>query len=115
MDFNIGDIVRAKCSAPYSITTNGWTGRVTAIHEPYIVVKKGNESFSVDPDFFVLVHEKKEETKMDVSEIITEEERYVLLNDMEQLLSEYDYKFTGYALNKIIDTWANDCNITQIS
>lgn len=35
MDFNIGDIVRAKCSAPYSITTNGWTGRVTAIHEPY--------------------------------------------------------------------------------
>lgn len=108
MDFNIGDIVRAKCSAPYSITTNGWTGRVTAIHEPYIVVKKGNESFSVDPDFFVLVHEKKEETKMDVSEIITEEERYVLLNDMEQLLSEYDYKFTGYALNKIIDTWANN-------
>lgn len=108
MDFNIGDIVRAKCSAPYSITTNGWTGRVTAIHEPYIVVKKGNESFSVDPDFFVLVHEKKEETKMDVSEIITEEERYVLLNDMEQLLSEYDYKFTGYALNKIIDTWATN-------
>lgn len=108
MDFNIGDIVRAKCSAPYSITTNGWTGRVTAIYEPYIVVKKGNESFSVDPDFFVLVHEKKEETKMDVSEIITEEERYVLLNDMEQLLSEYDYKFTGYALNKIIDTWANN-------
>ena len=31
-----------------------------------------------------------------VSEIITEEERYALLNDMEQLLSEYDYKFTGY-------------------
>lgn len=108
MDFNIGDIVRAKCSAPYSITTNGWTGRVTAIYEPYIVVKKGNESFSVDPDFFVLVHEKKEETKMDVSEIITEEERYALLNDMEQLLSEYDYKFTGYALNKIIDTWATN-------
>nr|DAZ83988.1 MAG TPA: Fusion protein of Lmo4 protein-tandem zipper, LIM domain, fusion.3A [Caudoviricetes sp.] len=45
---------------------------------------------------------------MDVSEIITEEERYVLLNDMEQLLSEYDYKFTGYALNKIIDTWATN-------
>ena len=108
MDFNIGDIVRAKCSAPYSITTNGWTGRVTAIHEPYIVVKKGNESFSVDPDFFVRVNEKKEETKMDVSEIITEEERYALLNDMEQLLSEYDYKFTGYALNKIIDTWATN-------
>lgn len=108
MDFNIGDIVRAKCSAPYYVTTNGWTGRVTAIHEPYIVVKKGNESFSVNPDFFVLVHEKKEETKMDVSEIITEEERYVLLNDMEQLLSEYDYKFTGYALNKIIDTWATN-------
>lgn len=45
---------------------------------------------------------------MDVSEIITEEERYALLNDMEQLLSEYDYKFTGYALNKIIDTWATN-------
>lgn len=108
MDFNIGDIVRAKDGAPYSITTDGWTGRVTENHGYYIVVEGRDGSFSVDPDFFVLVHEKKEETKMDVSEIITEEERYALLNDMEQLLSEYDYKFTGYALNKIIDTWATN-------
>ena len=108
MGFNIGDIVCAKDDAPYSITTMGWTGRVTENYGDYIVVKKGNESYSVDPNFFVLVQEKKEETKMDVSEIITEEERYALLNDMEQLLSEYDYKFTGYALNKIIDTWANN-------
>ena len=108
MDFNIGDIVRAKDGAPYSITTDGWTGRVTENHGYYIVVEGRDRSFSVDPDFFVLVHEKKEETKMDVSEIITEEERYALLNDMEQLLSEYDYKFTGYALNKIIDTWATN-------
>lgn len=108
MDFNIGNIVRAKDGAPYSITTDGWTGRVTENHGYYIVVEGRDGSFSVDPDFFVLVHEKKEETKMDVSEIITEEERYALLNDMEQLLSEYDYKFTGYALNKIIDTWATN-------
>lgn len=108
MDFNIGDIVRAKDGAPYSITTDGWTGRVTENHGYYIVVEGRDGSFPVDPDFFVLVHEKKEETKMDVSEIITEEERYALLNDMEQLLSEYDYKFTGYALNKIIDTWATN-------
>lgn len=108
MDFNIGDIVRAKDGAPYSITTDGWTSRVTENHGYYIVVEGRDGSFSVDPDFFVLVHEKKEETKMDVSEIITEEERYALLNDMEQLLSEYDYKFTGYALNKIIDTWATN-------
>lgn len=108
MDFNIGDIVRAKDGAPYSITTDGWTGRVTENHGYYIVVEGRDGSFSVDPCFFVLVHEKKEETKMDVSEIITEEERYALLNDMEQLLSEYDYKFTGYALNKIIDTWATN-------
>ena len=75
MGFNIGDIVRAKDDAPYSITTMGWTGRVTENYGDYIVVKKGNESYSVDPNFFVLVQEKKEETKMDVSEIITEEER----------------------------------------
>lgn len=108
MGFNIGDIVRAKDDAPYSITTMGWTGRVTENNGDCIVVKKGNESYSVDPNFFVLVQKKKEETKMDVSEIITEEERYALLNDMEQLLSEYGYKFTGYALNKIIDTWASN-------
>lgn len=108
MDFNIGDIVRAKNGAPYGITTNGWTGLVTEIHVSYIVVKKGNEAYTVDPNFFVRVQEKKKETKVDVSEIITDEERHTLLNDMEQLLSEYDYKFTGYALNKIIDTWANN-------
>ena len=104
MDFNIGDIVRAKNGAPYGITTNDWTGRVTEIHVSYIVVEKGNEAYAVDPNFFVRVQEKKEETKVDVSEIITDEERHTLLNDMEQLLSEYDYKFTDYALNKIIDT-----------
>ena len=79
MDFNIGDIVRAKDGAPYSITTDGWKGRVTENHGYYIVVEGRDGSFSVDPDFFVLVHEKKEETKMDVSEIITEEEMVTYL------------------------------------
>ena len=42
------------------------------------------------------------------NEIITEEERKEILDNMEKLLEEYDYTYTERALNKIIDTWAED-------
>ena len=45
---------------------------------------------------------------VNVSEIINDEERKVLLEDMKGLLSEYDYQYTEEALNKIIDTWATN-------
>lgn len=41
-----------------------------------------------------------------VNEIITSEEREYLLDSMANLLSEYSYRYTESALNKIIDTWA---------
>lgn len=41
-----------------------------------------------------------------MSEIITMQERETLLNNMMKLLDEYDYNYTTTALNKIIDTWA---------
>ena len=40
--------------------------------------------------------------------IITDIERKGLLSDMKHLLTEYDYRFTTEALNKIIDTWATN-------
>ena len=38
--------------------------------------------------------------------IINENERQYLLDSMEKLLDEYDYEFTEFALNLIIDKWA---------
>lgn len=38
--------------------------------------------------------------------IITMEEREKILGDMQDLLIQYDYTYTDRALNKIIDTWA---------
>lgn len=38
--------------------------------------------------------------------VITNEERAVLLEEMADLLKEYDYEYTEDALNKIIDEWA---------
>ena len=43
-----------------------------------------------------------------VKEIITDEERSVLLENMKGLLDEYDYQYTEEALNKIINTWATN-------
>lgn len=40
------------------------------------------------------------------NEIITSDEREYLLDSMANLLSEYGYRYTENALNKIIDTWA---------
>lgn len=42
------------------------------------------------------------------NEIITSEERSYLLSSMKSLLSEYSYRYTENALNKIIDIWAEN-------
>ena len=39
-------------------------------------------------------------------EILTKNEHTVILQNMEKLLSEYNYAYSEYALNTIIDTWA---------
>ena len=112
MKFKVGDRVIAQRGAPYSITTNGWKGRVVEISkytDNNIFVKNRNgEGYWVDANYFDLLEEKEGESKMDVSNIITEEERKTLLDQMENLLDEYDYEYTDRALNKIIDTWANN-------
>ena len=38
---------------------------------------------------------------------ITTQEREFLLKEMRKLLNEYDYTYDEYALNQIIDTWAD--------
>jgi hypothetical protein len=112
MKFKIGDRVIAQRGAPYSITTNGWRGRVVEISkytDDNIFVKGRNgECFWVGAQYFDLFDEKEGEIKMDVSNIITEEERETLLDQMKNLLDEYGYEYTDRALNKIIDTWANN-------
>ena len=121
MTFNVGDKVRAKNRAPYSITTDGWIGYVTKRDGEYIWVSASKhgpyaneiDNFRVDSQFFELIEaapvKEKEEINMEfVKEIINDEERKVLLSDMKGLLDEYDYKYTDEALNKIIDTWATN-------
>lgn len=112
MKFKVGDRVIAQRGAPYSITTNGWQGRVVEISkytDDNILVKgRNSEGFWVDAQYFDLFDEKEGESKMDVSNIITKEERETLLDQMENLLNEYDYEYTDRALNEIIDTWANN-------
>ena len=112
MKFKIGDRVIAQRGAPYGVTTNGWRGRVIDIDkhiDDNIFVKGRNgESYWVNANYFYLLDEKEGESKMDVSNIITEEERETLLDQMKNLLDEYDYEYTNRALNKIIDTWANN-------
>ena len=112
MKFKVGDRVIAQRGAPYSITTNGWQGRVVEISkypDDNILVKgRNSEGFWVDAQYFDLFDEKEGESKMDVSNIITKEERETLLDQMENLLDEYDYEYTDRALNEIIDTWANN-------
>ena len=112
MKFKVGDRVIAQRGAPYSITTNGWQGRVVEISkytDDNILVKgRNSEGFWVDAQYFDLFDEKEGESKMDVINIITKEERETLLDQMENLLDEYDYEYTDRALNEIIDTWANN-------
>ena len=112
MKFKVGDRVIAQYGAPYSITRNGWQGSVVEISkytDDNILVKGRNgASFWVNAQYFDLFDEKEGESKMDVSNIITKEERETLLDQMENLLDEYDYEYTDRALNEIIDTWANN-------
>lgn len=112
MKFKIGDRVIAQRGAPYGITTNGWRGRVVEISkytDDNIYVQGGDgASYLVNAIYFDLLEEKEGENEMDVSNIITEEERKTLLNQMKHLLDEYDYEYTDRALNKIINTWANN-------
>lgn len=118
--FHVGDKVRAlDDGSRYSITKNGWVGYVTQVSGSEIIYVSANrngrntsDEFRVLACYFALVEsvrmEEKEENKMDVKEIITEDERKTLLEDMERLLDEYDYDYTEEALNKIIDTWAEN-------
>lgn len=118
MTFHVGDNVRALPNDFYTITTNGWIGYVIRIVSGSRIYVSDNingraagaEEWNVLTRCFELVEpavEKKEEKHMvNVSEIINDEERKVLLEDMKGLLSEYDYQYTEKALNKIIDTWA---------
>jgi hypothetical protein len=70
-------------------------------------------NFNVEARYFELVEpapeKKKKEINMElVKEIITDEERDMLLDNMKFLLDQYDYQYTDEALNKIIDTWATN-------
>ena len=118
--FHVGDKVRALSHAPYIITTDGWTGYVTRVRGNAIWVSQQrtnlvdeSNNFCVEARHFELVEpateKKKEEINMElVKEIITDEERNMLLDNMKFLLDQYDYQYTDEALNKIIDTWATN-------
>lgn len=118
--FHVGDKVKARYNAPYTITTNGWIGYVTGtcgnniyVSEQRTGLVNGINNFNVETRYFELVEaapeKKKEEINMElVKEIITDEERNVLLKNMKDLLDEYDYQYTEEALNKIINTWATN-------
>ena len=117
MTFHVGDKVRALPNSYYSITNNGWIGYVIqVISQSRIRVsanKNGDDDvYEVRANCFELVEttvkEKEEINMVNISEIINDEERKVLLDDMKGLLSEYDYQYTEEALNKIIDTWATN-------
>lgn len=116
--FHVGDMVKAlDDGSHYTITTRGWIGYVTRVINDDIICVSNSMSgilkeWRVSARYFELVKstciEEKEENKMDVKEIITEDERKSLLKDMEHLLDEYDYDYTDEALNKIINTWAEN-------
>lgn len=118
--FHVGDMVKALDDGTnYTITTRGWIGYVTRVINDNIICVSNSrngygalEEWRVSARYFELVKstciEEKEENKMDVKEIITDDERKSLLKDMEHLLDEYDYDYTDEALNKIIDTWAEN-------
>lgn len=67
MKFKIGDRVIAQRGAPYSITTNGWRGRVVKINEyndENIFVKGRNgEGYWVNANFLICWKKRKEKTK----------------------------------------------------
>ena len=117
MTFHVGDKVMALPNSYYSITTNGWIGYVIQVISQSRIRVSANKNgrddvYEVRANCFELVEtdvkEKEEINMVNVSEIINDEERKVLLEDMKGLLSEYDYQYTEEALNKIIDTWATN-------
>ena len=117
MTFHVGDKVRALPNSYYSITNNGWIGYVIQVISQSRIRVSANKNgrddvYEVRANCFELVEpdvkEKEEINMVNVSEIINDEERKVLLEDMKKLLSEYDYQYTEEALNKIIDTWATN-------
>ena len=115
MNFHVGDKVRALPNDKYAITTSGWIGYVTRVSSPFICVRENSTSavYDVLPRYFELVEpapvkEKEEKPMVNVNEIINDEERRALLNDMKGLLDEYCYQYTEEALNKIIDEWATN-------
>ena len=117
MTFHVGDKVRALPNSYYSITTNGWIGYVIQVISQSRIRVSANKNgrddvYEVRANCFELVEtdvkEKEEINMVNISEIINDEERKVLLEDMKGLLSEYDYQYTEEALNKIIDTWATN-------
>ena len=117
MTFHVGDKVRALPNSYYSITNNGWIGYVIQVISQSRIRVSANKNgrddvYEVRANCFELVEtdvkEKEEINMVNVSEIINDEERKVLLEDMKGLLSEYDYQYTEEALNKIIDTWATN-------
>lgn len=117
MTFHVGDKVRALPNSYYSITNNGWIGYVIQVISQSRIRVSANKNgrddvYEVRANCFELVEtdvkEKEEINMVNVSEIINDEERKVLLEDMKRLLSEYDYQYTEDALNKIIDTWATN-------
>ena len=117
MTFHVGDKVRALPNSYYSITNNGWIGYVIQVISQSRIRVSANKNgrddvYEVRANCFELVEtdvkEKEEINMVNISEIINDEERKVLLEDMKGLLSEYDYQYTEEALNKIIDTWATN-------
>lgn len=110
--FHVGDKVRAlNDGSRYRITKNGWIGYVTQVFGSDIIYVSANRNGrNTSAEWRVLACEFAlvEPVRIEEKEIITEDERKSLLKDMEHLLDEYNYDYTEEALNKIIDTWAEN-------
>ena len=70
---------------------------------------------ALERNYFLVADKKNNDKKNNdkkgndfMSTIITNEERKYLLDNMKELLSEYDYDYTQDALDAIIDTWATN-------
>ena len=112
---HVGDKVVGLPHSPYGYTCAGWIGYITNVSIHDICVSDamhGAVKFPVDPRYFAPVSEaeifskKKEKEEVDIMSIINENERRILLSEMEDLLDEYNYNYSSKALNKIIDEWA---------
>ena len=123
-DCRVGQKVKAKSNDRYSITTDGWIGIITKIEgaDPFIWVideerlqgpyESEEYGFCVLPEYFKPYTGETEvkvpTEQVDVSEIISEDERKYLLDSMRTLLDEYDYQYSDTGLNRIIDVWSSN-------